>query len=164
MTVGAATLAGPNVPIYSSDLSATLTGRIIRPGGGGATADPTLFMAWKGNTTKQEYSGSAVLTVWVAADISDPGSGFSVSAELLTYKNGYEATLGSPAVVTAPSWDCDAGAGWQRVNIALPSFTKKITANNEYIAVKIWNTGSKNIRIAYDVSGTLESTLTLPEK
>jgi hypothetical protein len=46
----------------------------------------------------------------------------------------------------------------------MPIDMGKSLAADEYLGIRLWNTGTSPARIAYDVAGDFPATLVLPEK
>jgi type II secretory pathway pseudopilin PulG len=169
---------GTALPIMSSDVSSD-PGRVIRPGGGILTAssNSAYFVDWRTNVPGKRYSGTAVLAVWVAPAATTASATYQLTAQL--YKStatdtvmdatgnlkgmGTAGNSQSVSVSTAATTWC-GGAAWQQVSIALPIEMNKALAADEYLGVRLWNSGTSDVRIAYDVQGDFPATLVLPEK
>jgi type II secretory pathway pseudopilin PulG len=166
---------GTALPVYSADVALD-PGRVILPGGGvlSPNADTTRFVDWRTDTPGRMYQGTAVLTLWIApATGSVPG--YSLSAQLYRSKATDTAmdnnnlkgmsdagnSPSNPVTVAAADW---CGTVWQQVSFALPIDMSKSLSANEYLGVRLWNSGAGPVRIAYDVKGDFPAYLTLPEK
>jgi type II secretory pathway pseudopilin PulG len=181
--------AGTTLPVYSSDISTLDTGRVLVSGGSFTTASTatTQFVDWRTLVPGKQYSGTALLTFWIAPASGSTGTGYNVTAQLYKstdadivmdannladfQKTGSDKT--SRAVsVTSASW-CGGSDDWQRVAISFPLEMKNAIAGTESLGVRLWNAAggsySSRVRIAYDVTDDTSgrgfpATLTLPEK
>jgi type II secretory pathway pseudopilin PulG len=164
-----------NLPVMSEDLAAE-SGRVIRPGGEVTATDTTQVVDWRTDVPGKRYSGTAVLTVWVAPSSLGTAASYQLSAQLYTATStdttievsntqGLTSNGNSPssAVATADTAWCADGF-WQRVAIALPIDMQKAMAADEYLGVRLWNSGTAPVRIAYDVTGDFPASLIAPEK
>ena len=174
--------AGTTLPVYSADVSTLERGRVILEGGDftTGTSDTEKFVDWRTDSPGKQYSGSAVLTIWVAPATGNAESTYSLTAQL--YKSApTDASMGTDNsenlrtdLPSAPykkhsqpgsiagTW-CGGPADWQQVSIPLPIVMTKALAANESLGVRLWNTGSDPVRIAYDMAGEFPAYLTLPE-
>lgn len=171
-----------NLPIYSSNIVDDRRGRVVMSGGTFTTTDTTKVVDWRATTTGKQYSGNAVLRIWMkAVDSSDTIlKGYNLQVQL--YKQTTAQTSpqddklagvqkSAPVTITAPLFTC---SGWQELVVSLPVLTTKALAANESLGVRLWNLGGANmvnrVRIAYDVAGdtaeypNFPAALTLPEK
>jgi type II secretory pathway pseudopilin PulG len=177
------------LPVLSSDVDATARGRVILGGGGLVSGlntqnDTEYFADWHvpADSNKRRYSGTAVLTLWVAPAPGATGAGFNLAAQLYRSTDadnvmdgantagltGNGANGDSDAVARSASAWCD-GVSWQKVTFGLPLAMKnnKYLDANESLGVRVWNVGggsfSNKIRIAYDVAGDFPASLVLPQ-
>jgi prepilin-type N-terminal cleavage/methylation domain-containing protein len=168
---------GTNLPVYSEDISND-PGRVILPGGSLASpdTDTEYVVDWRTDLPGKRYSGTAVLTFWVAPAGGSTATSYQLAAQLYkatatdtTLENsniqGLTSNGNSPSnpVATADTLWC-TGYDWQQVAIALPIDMKKAMAGDEFLGVRLWNIGTESVRVGYDVAGDFPAFLTVPEK
>ncbi|MDZ7576700.1 MAG: prepilin-type N-terminal cleavage/methylation domain-containing protein [Candidatus Nanopelagicales bacterium] len=154
---------GRLLPPYSTDLQTVdpTRGRLLF-NGGGFTYGKEYVADFQSPSKAKRYTSAIVLRTYVKRA---PGSGAeSVSLEARPYaykSNGNHTTqLLSPVTVTVNPWSCD---GWQAVSFSFP-ITSSIKLSNHYaMSVRIWNSGTGWVRIAYD-HADFPSSLTVVEK
>ncbi len=149
------------LPVFSSDLSpANTSGRILYPGGGFTSTSTSLLMDFRTQNPNRDYTGTMVLKLWVKpVDDEDP---VDLSAQVYQRKtNGNQAitTRSSVASLAIAEFRC---SGFQEVwfNIAVPTFK---TGNNTVLGVRLWNSGTDKVRVAYD-HDLYPSSLTVVER
>ena len=154
------------MPQFSVDI-ASEGGRVIKPGGSLTESDTKKVVDWRANVDKKSYSGKARLRMWVAPLPSQTLSNVTLKAQLYSWKSSpgtLAAISGSAAALPdSGSLAYTCAGGWQEVQwlLDLPATSLK---QNQYIGVRIWNTGGQDIRVAYDVRVLYPASLILPEK
>jgi type II secretory pathway pseudopilin PulG len=172
---------GTALPVYSADLSAE-PGRVILPtvkAGGEILSGPTdseYFVDWRTNVPGKQYSGTAVLTLWVAPTVATTSTDYQLSAQLYkstatdTAMDSNENLKGmgtagnspsNPVTLPAAPW---CGTAWQQVSIPVPISMSTALAAGESLGVRVWNSGTDSVRIGYDVAGDFPARIDLPEK
>jgi type II secretory pathway pseudopilin PulG len=156
---------------YSTDVMANQPGRVLLPGGtafpGGAT-DPTKVADWRFPVGAKAYSGSPAVNLWVAAPSGGSLSAASLTAYVYKYtKQGssYSETPLATIPLTVSSFTC---SGFQKVGGSAAMTTVPTNGNdalgpNDWMGVRIVNSGATSVRIAYDVLSVYPAALTLPE-
>lgn len=166
---GAQVPAGTDLPVYSSDISATEPGRIVNVGGSLTSASTTQVVDWRSTIAKKTYSGTAAIMFWVAPVTGDAtGLPWSIVAQPY-YSSGGMPTPLAPAVTasgSAGSFGAAGCQGWQQVWMSFPIDER--LGNGQYIGVRVWTPGGAGmmtrLRVAYDVVGDFPATFTVPER
>lgn len=173
---GAQVPLNTNLPIYSSDVAATESGRVIRSGGSFSSTDTTRVVDWRATSGGKAYRGKVVLAMWVAPlSVDDPTLPLSMTAELyLRRSNGTLEMAPDSSVVTvdlgANTFGAAGCTGWKEVWMTFDVKQTSSLAADEFIGVRVWNpaTGSDGkmtrYRVAYDVVGDFPAYLKVPEK
>lgn len=149
-----------DLPVYSTDLVPSGTpGRLLYPGGS-FTSSASQVLDFRTQNPNRDYSGTMVLRLWVRPAVS--GEPVSLAARVYKRKtNGNQATtaLGTVATVSIDPFTC---SGFQEVwfSFALGSWS---TGNNTVLGVRLWNTGSGKVALAYD-HGSFPATFTVVER
>lgn len=154
-----------NVPSASSLADFSQTDGYGNIGGRNLTAssanfsetDSTKVATWqiqinKGGTT---YSGTTYLDVWAAPSSGSASDTVSLKA-MVGWGSGKKSLSWTnetgTATTTATGTASGTGCGqWREFIIAIPTNTFK-PSNNDWIDVQLFNTGSKDVRLAYDTT------------
>jgi type II secretory pathway pseudopilin PulG len=173
---GSLHLSGTELPKYSTDLSTVLPGRVISHSSLSqstvvSSAEYSKFVDWATDVKETYYAGSGILSLWIARTDSERTEPLKLEATLYAYRksgNVYTRTaLGSPATVTIPAGEtpCAGTDTWARVRLALP-LASVVHLNNsgEYLGVRVWNSGPKDLRVAYGVVGDYPAGLEISGK
>ena len=168
--------AGTDLPKYSTDLNIALPGRIISRSSLSqstvvSSTEYSKFVDWAADVKETYYAGSGILSLWIARTDDDRTEPLQLSATLYAYEksgNSYTRTAqGSPATVTIPAGatPCAGTDTWALVRLQLP-LASAVHLNNsgEYLGVRVWNSGPKDLRVAYGVVGTYPGALEISGK
>ncbi|HET7736638.1 MAG TPA: hypothetical protein VFK52_11715 [Nocardioidaceae bacterium] len=157
---------------YSTDVMANQPGRVLLPGGTafpatGAT-DPQKVADWRFPVGAKAYSGTVAVNLWVAPPAGFTASSVNLTAYVYKYtKTG--STYGSTALTTVPLlisvFSCN---GFQQVGgtgtISVPTSGSGSLGPNDWIGLRVVNSGASSLRIAYDVMSLYPAAVALPEK
>lgn len=149
---------------YSTDIAAGQPGRVLTVGGTFSSGTPAQRADWRAPVGRKAYSGTATVSLWVAAPVGDTVTSVNLTAYVYKWvKVGgtYSATQMAAVPLTVNPFSC---SGFQKVTGVSPSFTEAQLPNNSELGVRIVNTGTASVRIAYDVAGSYPATLVVPEK
>ncbi len=165
---------GTSLPIYSSDISETETGRVVRAGGSFASTDTTRIVDWRSAVGNKAYKGTAVLGFWLAPTATvDEALPLSVTAQPYIRKSNGSLQAEGPAVTASYPADTfgeevDECEGWLEVWMTFSVNQPSTLDDQDFIGVRLWNSGGAGdmdtFRIAYDVVDDFPSYLTVPEK
>jgi len=154
--------AGRELPVFSDDISPTGTaGRLLDTGGsfGGSLSQVAEFQT---QTTGKKYKNTMALRIFVQP--LDGTSDVQLSAQLFSFLNSTATSYGSPVSISKSPFNC--ADAFQKVSFSLPitgEWDLKSGSNRSALGVRIWNTGSTAVRIAYDHQD-YPATLTVVEK
>ncbi len=149
---------------YSTDVATGSSGRTLTTGGTFASGTAAGRGDWRYPVGKKAFSGTATLSLWVAPPVAATASDVNLTAYVYTWvKSGssYTATAIATIPLTASPFTC---TGFQKVSGVSAAFTQAQLANNSEVGVRIVNTGTAPVRLAYDVTGLYPANLVLPEK
>ena len=129
------------------------------------------FVDWAADVKETYYAGSGVLSLWIARTDAERVEPLTLQATLYAYRksgNSYARTAqGSPATVTIPAGEtpCAGTDTWALVRLQLP-LASAVHLNNsgEYLGVRVWNSGPKDLRVAYGVVGDYPAGLEISGK
>ena len=155
---------GTDLPKYSTDLSTTLPGRVLSHSSLNqsnvvSSAEYSKFIDWAADV--EPTTAAAGWTFWIARTDARTEP-LKLEATLYAYLksgNSYARTAqGSPATVTIPPGEtpCAGTDTWALVRLQLP-LASAVHLNNsgEYLGVRVWNSGPKDLRVAYRRGGRL---------
>jgi type II secretory pathway pseudopilin PulG len=156
---------------YSTDVMANQQGRVLLAGGtafpGTGSTDPSRVADWRFPVGRKAYSGTAAVNLWVAAPSS--GSLTSVNLTAYVYKytkvgSSYAATPLATIPLTLSPFTC---GGFQQVGgqaaVSVPSSGSGSLGTNDWIGMRVVNSGTASTRIAYDVLSVYPAAVVLPE-
>ncbi|HEY3338557.1 MAG TPA: type II secretion system protein [Propionicimonas sp.] len=160
------------LPHYSTDISSTITGRMVAPGAAttptGAVAiglgDKTKFADWALQYgAKTRINGTGVLRLWVAR--SGAGAG-AVGLKVVVYSGtgsstGLTRTVLAEKDVTLGTLTC---AGFQEVYVKLPTINAVWIQKNDWLGVRVVPVGTDTVRFAYDSAGQFPASFTMGVK
>lgn len=136
------------MPVYSSDLLPAATGgRILSSGGSLVAPDAATVLDWTTQTRVKSYSGTAVLSLWVAAVPALPTASVSLKAQVYT-RSAAVSGVAAPVPLTISPFTC---GGFQQVWAQLPLGTVKVTGQT-VLGVRVWNDGPTAVRLGYDTA------------
>jgi prepilin-type N-terminal cleavage/methylation domain-containing protein len=153
---------------YATDVSpgGDLPGRVLEEGGAFSTTTSTDYervVDWRTSVDRKAYSGTAVLTLYVAGVPAEPTALVDLAVQPYVWKKvsgTYRAVAqGSPVAITVSPFTC---AGFQPVHVSLP--LNVTLSNNQYLGFQVINEGTDPVRLAYDVASTYPASVVLPEK
>lgn len=152
--------ADRDLPVLSTNLSPSqAAGRLLYSGGTFASTSASQAVMFITQNPNRSYTGRAVVRLWMRPE--NPYDDVRLSAQLLTYKtaNGSVTAQDSSAVVAIDDYDCQGWreVWWQFEDLSIAG------ANKTVLGLKVWNTGSSTVRLAYD-HGRYPATLTVVEK
>lgn len=146
---GPAIPAGRQLPVLSSDLTpADTAGRLLYTGGT-FTSGASQVADYQSNAVAKTYTGSIVLRTYVDRVPGGTAPSVSLTAQMYAYRasgNRSDAILTAQTAVVSP-YNC---AGFQAVSFSFPISTPITLANNYVLSVRIWNSGTETVRLAYD--------------
>jgi type II secretory pathway pseudopilin PulG len=156
---------------YSTDVMANQPGRVILPGGtafpGSGATDPSKVADWRFPVGRKAYSGNAAINVWVAPTVGGSLAAANLTAYVYKYTkvgSSYAATPLTTIPLTISPFTCD---GFQKVGgqaaISVPKNGSGSLGTNDWIGVRIVNSGTASARIAYDVLSVYPAAVVLPE-
>ncbi|MCH9816082.1 MAG: prepilin-type N-terminal cleavage/methylation domain-containing protein [Actinomycetia bacterium] len=156
--------SGRELSEYSQDLVPGGTpGRLLYAGGSFSSGTAQVADFQSGNQTK-DYINSIALRTFVD-QIPGGSADVTLSAELYEYKSSGNRTntLGevSTQVVSLSPYTCTSG--FQEVSFNFPISGTMDLSNKYVLGVRIWNSGTETVRLAYDHED-YTSTLTVVEK
>jgi Tfp pilus assembly protein PilV len=149
---------------YSTDVATANPGRVLTTGGTFASGSNAQRLDWRYPVGKKAYSGTATMTLWVASPVGSPITSVGLTAYVYTWKktgSSYAAASVATIPLTISPFSC---TGFQRVDGASATFTVPQLGQNDEIGVRVVNTGTSAVRVAYDVVSVYPSALVLPEK
>lgn len=149
---------------YSTDVSATATGRVLAPAGPSlptpsavlALTDPTRYVDWARQlTAKTAFDGTPVVRVWVASDVP-------VQLQAIVYRG-----TSSGATINRTEWATQTvtvggtcPGGFQETYIALPTdLARTDLPVGSWFGVRLVTAGGSPVRLAYDVAGPFDAQL-----
>jgi hypothetical protein len=157
---------------YSTDVMANQLGRVLTPSAAGfPTANlPNAQQVadWRFPVGAKAYEGSPAVNVWVAAPVGSTLTSVSLHAYVYKYtKSGstFSATPVADIPLVIGSFSC---TGFQQVGgtaamAPIPTNGSDSLGPNDWMGVRIINTGTANVRIAYDVLSVYPAAVVLPE-
>lgn len=155
---------------YSTDVMAGQTGRVLLTGGipfPSSGLDPARVADWRFPVGRKAYSGTAGVNVWVASPAGSPVPAVNLTAYVYKYtKQGssYTASPVSTIPLTVSPFVC---GGFQQVGgasaISIPGNGSGSLGSNDWIGMRIVNSGTTAVRIAYDVLSVYPAAVVLPE-
>jgi Tfp pilus assembly protein PilV len=148
---------------YSTDVMSAQPGRVLTTGGTFSTGTAAQRGDWRYPVGRKAYSGTATLSLWAASPVGSTVTAVNLTAYVYKWvKSGstYTATTLATIPLTVSPHTC---LGFQKVVGVSPSFTQAQLSNNSEIGLRIVNSGTSSVRIAYDVAGLYPATLVLPE-
>lgn len=151
--------ADRDLPSLSTDLTPSVSGRVLYPGGNSNSSSPSQVLNFRTQNPNLSYAGTMVLQLWVRPE---PGkSQVDLSAQVYQIKttNSTVSTRSAVGKVALNPVTCE---GWQEVwfEFGITSFT---TGNKTVLGVKVWNSGTDKAIVAYD-HGLYPATFTVVEK
>ena len=137
-----------SLPAFSDNLTPTDTpGRILYSAGSFSGASDS-YVDFRTQLPKKKYTDTAVLRLWVASVSGYPTSTVSLTGQIYGYDMGTGAptAIGSSVTTTVASFTC---SGFQEVwlQFSVPSVN---LGNSEALGVRLWNSGSERVRLAFD--------------
>jgi type II secretory pathway pseudopilin PulG len=156
---------------YSTDVMASQPGRVLLGGGAAFPAtgstDARRVADWRFPVGRKAYSGNAAVNVWVAPPVGSSLAAVDLTAYVYKYTkvgSSYAPTPLTTIPLTVTSFTC---SGFQQVGgqaaISVPASGSGSLGTNDWIGVRIANTGTSTTRIAYDVLTLYPSAVVLPE-
>lgn len=151
--------ASRDLPDFSTDLVPSSSGRLLYTGGSFASTSASQVLNFITQNAGRSYTGSVVLRLWVKPATSEES--IALTAQLQTYKtnNGSTSAVGSASQVSFSDFECN---GWQEVWWQFGGVSVA-GANKTVLGVRIWNSGSHKVQVAYD-HGLYPATFTVVEK
>ena len=149
---------------YSTNVMSGQPGRVVATGGTFASGSAGQVVDWRYPVGKKAYSGTATMSLWAAAPVSSTVTAVNLTAYVYTWKkvgSSYTATSVATIPLSASPFSC---TGFQRLDGVSGSFTVPQLGPNDEIGVRLVNTGTQTVRVAYDVLSLYPASLVLPEK
>ena len=149
---------------YSTETD-TLAGRVLRPSALGLSeTNPVKYADWRnqvvlaGNGKGGDFKGLSRLRLWVGAAPSS-----TVNLTLLIYSRTAGSTS-TPIRTDSRSftnWPC---TGFQEIYFDTASLGTPAVPNNGFLGFRLVNTGSADVRLAYDVNGAYPAAFVVNNK
>jgi len=151
---------------YSTDVDVTLTGRVLNSSGpltvtaALAATDPLAYADWAYQfPLASRIQGQSELHLWIAA----PSGALPASQlEAVVYTRGSGSSSPASAVASQAVAVAAGCTGFQEVSILLPQIQPAISlALNQWMGVRVVNTGSNQLRVGYDVPWQMPASFTV---
>ena len=157
--------------MYSTDVLANQPGRVLLTGGtafpSSGPTDPSRVADWRFPVGRKAYSGNAAVNIWVAPTVGGTLAAANLTAYVYKYTkvgSSYAATSLTTIPLTISPFSC---TGFQQVGgqaaISVPKTGSSSLGTNDWIGVRIVNSGTASVRIAYDVLSVYPAAVVLPE-
>ena len=172
MYLSAAAGDEPGLGRFSTDVDATVTGRILAPTGPSVPTtasvigltDPRKFADWALQFGSEgKVDGSAVLRLWAARQ----GAGAApVSVRVVLYSAtggpaGLMRTVLAEKDISLGALSC---AGFQEFYVRLPDVSQKVIPASRWLGVRVVTWGTDSVRFGYDVPSQFPASFTMGTK
>jgi len=124
-----------------------------------AATDPRAYADWEYQfPAASRIQGQSELHLWIAAPAGAPAS----QLEAVVYTRGSASSSPASAVVSQTITVAAGCAGFQEVSILLPQIQPAISlALNQWMGVRVVNTGTNPLRVGYDVPWQMPASFTV---
>lgn len=159
----------PHLPMYSTDVDAAATGRVLTTSGA-ATPTGAATLALSGPSSsyadwavtfpkKGEVDGTGIIRLWVA----DHAAGGATALKAVLYQTAtttsskvFLAEVEVPLTITC--------AGFQEVYLQLPDVPQPTVLKNGTLGIRLVAAGSGSVRLGYDVPSQMPASLIMGVK
>ncbi|HEY8717570.1 hypothetical protein [Pengzhenrongella sp.] len=159
----------PILAHFSTDVSATATGRVMAPTGAAAPTAAAVIALTGGQKyadwalqygAKVKADGTGVLHLWAARS---GGTGATVPIKVVLYSatgsaTGLTRTVLAEKDATLGTLTC---AGFQEFYVKLPDVVDKQIVKNGWLGVRVVTWGADSVRLGYDVATQFPATFTI---
>lgn len=140
--------AEASLPAFSTDLINT-PGRVVESGGSFDVSGASKVADFRSPVTAKTYTSGMALRGYVKRPPGGTAATISLAAKTYSYRAAGNKVEG-PNVTAAVTLDATACGGWQAFSLSFPLAGASTLGTNYVLAVRVWNTGSESVVLAYD--------------